>query len=117
MILVHRRFHYISEKISVHIKRPKACYVTTHAHCSIMLLKTINKIHILLLLKALFKPPSSVCNNFQLPYNVCFGHVMLLKYVICSESEQRSWKREHMQTALEAANAHQWKMKRNDDSV
>ncbi len=76
-----------------------ACYVTIHAHCSIMLHKTINKIYIPLLLKTHFKSPSSVY-NFRLPSNVCFGHVMLLKLnVITSESEQRSWKREHRQTA------------------
>ncbi len=45
-------------------------YVTIHAHCSIMLHKTINKIYISRLLKTHFKPPSSVCNNFRLPSNV-----------------------------------------------
>ncbi len=55
---------------------PSPHYVTIHAHCSIMLHKTINKIYIPLLLKTHFKPPSSVCNNFRLPSNVCFGHVM-----------------------------------------
>ncbi len=52
-----------------------------------MLHKTINKIYIPLLLKTHFKPPSSVCNNFRLQSNVCFGHVMLLKYVMSFESE------------------------------
>ncbi len=33
---------------------------------------------------------------------------MLLNYVITSESEKRSWNREHRQTALEAANEHQY---------
>ncbi len=58
------------------------CYATIHAHCSIMLHKTINKIYIPLLLKTQFKPPSSVCNNFLLLSNVCFGCVAEIKYVI-----------------------------------
>ena len=66
-------------QMSVHTTRQKACYVTIHAHCSIMLHKTINRIYIPLLLKTHFKPPLSVCNNFRLASNVCFGHVMWLK--------------------------------------
>ncbi len=77
-----------------HTTQPEsACYVTIRAHCSIMLHKIINKIYIPLLLKTHFKPPSSIWNNFRLLSDVCFGHVMLLKYM-SSESEQRLRKRE-----------------------
>ncbi len=82
----------ILEDLCPYYTTESARYVTIHVHCSIIH-KTINKIYIPLLLKTHFKPPSSVCNNFRLPSNVFFGHVMLLKYM-SSESEQRLRKRE-----------------------
>ncbi len=67
--------HHYHMQMSVHYMTERACYMTIHAHCSIMQHKTIYKIYIPLLLKIHFKPPLGVGNNFRLP---CFDHVMLL---------------------------------------
>ncbi len=71
---VRLRLHLCVFVLCPYYMTESARYMTIHAHCIIMLHKTINKIYIPLLLKTHFKPPSSVCNNFLLPSNVCFGH-------------------------------------------
>ncbi len=54
------------------------------ANISIMLHKTIYEINSTLLLRAHFKPPSSVCNNFLLRSHVEFGRLRWLKYAFYS---------------------------------
>ncbi len=63
-----------------------------------------------------FLPSSSACNNFRLPSNVCFGHVMLLKYVrtVLVEERAQADRQRWNQLMLISKSV---EIHRNDDSV